>query len=142
MRKLRCKSGDFAVVIYDTFSCADNIGRIVRVRGPIEYNWTFRKYCWLIRPVNREPYCIDRRSGTHRKLVRWADNVEHPDAWLLPLRPDATVLLDAIRRTAIDHLDCAAPAVLAHGVSRQPGVEVEFRLRMLELQLLRARHLP
>ena len=33
MRPFRCKDGDIAVIIYDTPSCSDNIGRFVEVRG-------------------------------------------------------------------------------------------------------------
>jgi len=35
MAALKCRDGDFAVVINDTIDCRQNLGRIVRLRGPV-----------------------------------------------------------------------------------------------------------
>lgn len=87
MRKFRCRAGDLALVIYDVPECLDNVGRIVRVRGPVMFSDRYGKWCWLIRPVVKRPYMVERADGLHRCTVLWKHKVEHPDDWLLPLRP-------------------------------------------------------
>ena len=37
--KLRCQEGILAVVIKAPPGCASNLGRIVEIKGPVEYLW-------------------------------------------------------------------------------------------------------
>jgi hypothetical protein len=85
--KLGCKNGDYAIVIYDTPLCAANLGRIVEVRAPVKIDATLDLPCWLIKPVRPTPYLVERRDAVQPEIVDWASRIEHPDAWLLPLRP-------------------------------------------------------
>ena len=78
MRPFRCEDGDIAVIIYDTPSCSDNIGRFVEVRGKPRFDDSYALYCWRIRPLNPEPLAIDEDGGV--------TSVIHPDAWLMPVR--------------------------------------------------------
>jgi hypothetical protein len=85
---LRCKEGDLALVIHDEPGCEANIGRTVEVRGPLNVNLRLALPCWLIRPVKPEPWCVTNLDGSLvSEVVGWGSRVEHPDAWLLPLRP-------------------------------------------------------
>lgn len=83
---LRCRPGDLALVIRDTLRCDSNLGRIVVVRGPLEVNRRWRLPCWLIRPVTSAPYAVEKGRRVSNFRVYWKSRVEHPDAWLLPLR--------------------------------------------------------
>lgn len=84
---LKCKPGDIAIVICDEPGCEANLGRLVEVRGPLDVD-DHGLDTWLIRPLHNAawswmswPHGIPTiRTGpcTH--------TVEHPDAWLLPLR--------------------------------------------------------
>ncbi len=86
---LRCKEGDLALVIHDEESCRANIGKLVRVAGPVEYNKQLKKDCWLIEPVRKELWCcVSIRGVTYQRIVTFASEVEHPDAWLLPIDPE------------------------------------------------------
>jgi hypothetical protein len=65
-----------------------NIGRVVEVRGPVEISGVLRLRSWLIRPVTSAPFAVEyRRVGLRVHRVYWKSKVEHPDAWLLPLKP-------------------------------------------------------
>ena len=87
--EMRCKEGDLALVIHDEPGCESNIGRVVEVRGPLNVNERLELPCWLIRPVKPELWSVAQFDGIHviDKLVGWESQVEHPDAWMLPLRP-------------------------------------------------------
>lgn len=88
MTGLRCRPGDLALVIYDEESCATNIGRLVRVRGPLEADSQSCLPSWLIRPLDRRLWRVAFPSGWVQSMrVGWIDRVEHPDAWLLPIKP-------------------------------------------------------
>lgn len=85
---LRCKEGDLALVIHDEECCRDNIGKLVRVAGPMAFNHDLQKNCWLIQPVRRKPWgCVNAKGEAYRKVLTFASNVEHPDDWLLPIDP-------------------------------------------------------
>lgn len=86
---LRCKSGDLALVVYDEPCCESNIGRAVEVAGPVQTSPRFRLRCWLIRPVgSSRRWRVVRDGGPARtEIVAWKSQVEHPDAWLLPIPP-------------------------------------------------------
>ena len=86
---MRCKAGGIALVIYDEPQCVTNIGRIVEVRGPVSINSELELPCWLIKPVHRQLWKIVESTGRIcTEIVTWESRVEHPDAWLLPLRPE------------------------------------------------------
>lgn len=88
--KLRCKSGDLALVTHDEDLCRQNIGKLVRVAGPIEYNPRLDKHCWLIEPVKAELWqCVTTEVKHYQRIVTFASNLEHPDDWLLPIDPEA-----------------------------------------------------
>lgn len=90
--KLRCRPGDLAIVIGEEPGCEMNLGRFVRVRGPLRPDPN-RGPSWLIRPVDREPWAVMQPGGRREEfVVDWADHVEHADRWLLPMGESA--LLD------------------------------------------------
>jgi len=90
---LRCKSGDLAIIIYDTPECSSNIGRVVEVRGPVEFNSNYwiNAQCWLIKPIHRALYKVEYEIMGKRvvvpKICYWKEPIEHPDAWMIPIRP-------------------------------------------------------
>ena len=109
--KLRCRAGDLAIIIKEELGCEANIGRLVRVSGPI----LERKSAgatWLISPVAGPPWSVIRAGqggGTVVTIARATvqlSGIEHPDRWMVPLRDDPTKCFD--ERTA----DCAADAGL------------------------------
>ncbi len=88
--KLICADGDLALVIYDEPGCDENIGKVVRISGPVEINRELQLACWLIRPLHAHRWRVSTLQGelvTQR--VTWKSRVEHPDKWLLPLRPQS-----------------------------------------------------
>ena len=99
----RCRPGDLALVIYDEPGCIDNVGRVVRVRGPVLWSVHYEMNCWLIRPVARRLYCVEHEGSIRRYVVAWKDRVEHQDSWLLPLR--------GLREIAPSATYCTIPAV-------------------------------
>jgi len=87
--RLRCREGELALIIREESGCEANIGRAVCVSGPLEID-TCRGPTWLIAPATPEPwfYLSPDGEGVVVRPISHADRVEHPDAWLLPLRPD------------------------------------------------------
>ncbi len=84
--KFRCKPGDLALVTHDEDCCKGNIGRLVKIAGPIGYNRRLKKKCWLIEPVKPEPwFCVSVKGVPYQKLLTFENKVEHPDDWLLPI---------------------------------------------------------
>lgn len=85
--KLRCKDGDVALVVFDTIECASNIGRLVSVSGPIRVDRELGA-TWLIQPLTPQAWAMEdwhtKEAVYDRPPLRGA---EHPDQWLLPLRP-------------------------------------------------------
>jgi hypothetical protein len=88
--QLRCKDGDLAVVIHDEVSCVDNVGKLVRVAGPLCLNRHLGLSCWLIEPVRAQAWRVADRFGDAKsvKNVTFGRRIEHPDAWLMPIRPE------------------------------------------------------
>lgn len=85
---LRCKEGDLALVIHDEDCCKGNIGKLVKVAGPLGRNPRLRKNCWLIEPVKNEPWwCISMLGVVSQRLITFSNRMEHPDDWLLPVDP-------------------------------------------------------
>lgn len=109
---LRCKSGDLAIIIYDTPECSSNIGRVVEVRGPVEFNsrYWIGAQCWLIKPIHRTLYMAEYETLGERIVIPeicfWKTKLEHPDSWMLPIRPkdedldvsDAEDLINSLMR--------------------------------------------
>ncbi len=86
--ELKCKDGELALVVYDELGCEQNIGKVVRVSGPVEINSQLNLSYWLIQPLHQNPWKVITLKGeliTQR--VTWQSRIEHPDAWLIPLRP-------------------------------------------------------
>ena len=85
----RCRPGDLAMIIKDEVGCEGNIGRFVRVFGP-------KRVClshgatWLIDPVTSAPYVYMSSASDNRVVLLQhgqKQNIEHPDAWMIPIRP-------------------------------------------------------
>ena len=86
---LRCKLGDLAVIVGEYPGCEDNIGRIVKVRGPAEVT---EQSCgllsWVIRPISRAKMINLYIPGTLiSEHVTWQKGIRMPDCWLIPIRP-------------------------------------------------------
>lgn len=84
---LRCKEGDLAVVIREEPGCEINVGRTVTVSGPVKVHDQSGP-TWLIQPTHAGEWAVFRRAAgsvvfEHPPLCM----VEHPDRWLMPLRP-------------------------------------------------------
>jgi hypothetical protein len=84
----RCKPGDLAMITRDVPSCKENIGRIVRVSGPPGFN-RHGQLTWLIQPVTAEPYLVNDALGEFVRFMEFQEpEIEHPDIWMMPIRPD------------------------------------------------------
>jgi hypothetical protein len=96
--QLRCKDGDLAVVIHDEASCADNVGKLVRVAGPLCLNRNLGFNCWLIEPVKAQSWRVADSSGNAKSVenVTFRRRIEHPDAWLMPIRPEQQEPVDEV----------------------------------------------
>ncbi|MEN9780656.1 MAG: hypothetical protein RL014_1804 [Pseudomonadota bacterium] len=85
--KLNCKPGDLALVIRDEPTCAENIGRLLWVHGPLKIT-TDLGPTWLIVPVHQKPWAVRERDGrVHWPVVTLSAGIEHADQWLVPIRP-------------------------------------------------------
>lgn len=88
--ELRCKHGDLAVIVGEMPGCELNIGRIVEVRGPAMINQQCGFICWRIRTVTRKKLINLYPSGELvAERVTWKSRTQHPDCWLIPIRPPA-----------------------------------------------------
>ena len=87
--KLRCREGNAALIIREEPGCECNIGRVVTVQGPFKLQ-TENGPTWLIEPESSEPWTYATYFGDRVviRTIRFADMIEHPDSWLLPLRPE------------------------------------------------------
>lgn len=92
---LRCKDGDVAVITWDYPECLSNIGRLVQVRGPV-------RICdgmpgWRICPVTPERYALREVDGSFiTEHVTWESRIDHPDGWMVPIRPQGEALSQAV----------------------------------------------
>jgi hypothetical protein len=83
---LRCKDGDLAVITWDYPGCRQNIGRVVLVRGPASVGQ--HGPAWRIRPITENLYSFLELDGSiGRESVTWASRIDHPDHWMIPIRP-------------------------------------------------------
>lgn len=84
--KLRCKDGDLAVITWDHPGCRQNIGRVVQVQGPVRDDGYGP--AWRIRPITESLYVfLDLDGSIGRESVTWESRIDHPDAWMIPIRP-------------------------------------------------------
>ena len=82
----RCKPGDLAIIMYDVPQCAANIGRVVEISGPAEYDRNGR-LTWLIQPVTAEPYLISTYEEDSVRVMEYPEpGIEHPDEWMQPVQ--------------------------------------------------------
>lgn len=85
--KLRCKDGDIAIITWDYHDCLENIGRLVEVRQPLDFEDGVAY--WRIQPITPELYALHERDNTLvRESVTWASCVQHPDNWMIPIQSD------------------------------------------------------
>lgn len=83
--KTRCRPGDLAIITRDEPGYQENIGRIVEVHGPARQDLDSGT-TWLIVPVTRQPYAIMTRNGKLYSVeIKVSDEIEHPDAWMMPI---------------------------------------------------------
>ena len=82
--QLRCKEGDLAFVVRDFEGCEANLGRLVRVRGPVISRADVGP-TWLITPVASAPWTFLELDGSVHAEFPLQYSVEHPDAWLIPI---------------------------------------------------------
>jgi hypothetical protein len=83
----RCKPGGLAIIMYDVPQCASNIGRVVEISGPAEYDRNGR-LTWLIQPVTPEPYLINTSHDDSVQVMGYPEpGIQHPDEWMTPVLP-------------------------------------------------------
>lgn len=87
--KTRCKPGDLAIIVRDEIGCEKNIGKVVEVSGPIRHSKT-KGPQWLIRSASPRTtwYFKCSASSTEvrkRRGLRFSHEVDHPDAWMIPI---------------------------------------------------------
>jgi hypothetical protein len=81
----RCKPGDLAIIMYDVPQCTANIGRVVEISGPAEYD-RHGRLTWLIQPVTAEPYLINTSHDDSVRVMGYPEpGIEHPDEWMTPV---------------------------------------------------------
>lgn len=98
--KLRCKPGDVAIVIRDDPGYEANLGRFVRVGGPLGTNRRGMK-TWLIEPIDAREWAVGPPGAVPTYMtVRFSDLVQHPDIWLLPIRGGTGGNARSARKTA------------------------------------------
>lgn len=104
---LKCKAGDLALVIHDEESCQSNIGRLVHVRGPVQFSGYYGMSCWLIKPLHPASWAVvESGQSVRMRRIGWSSRIDHPDEWLLPVRPDVTDLgsVESILQSLLEDL--------------------------------------
>jgi hypothetical protein len=97
----RCKPGDLAIIMYDVPQCTANIGRVVEISSPAEYD-RHGRLTWLIQPVTPEPYLINTNHDDSVRVMGYPEpGIQHPDEWMTPVQqrsaPDRTAEIRALR---------------------------------------------
>ena len=83
----RCEPGDIAVIVFEELRCIRNVGRLVRVHPTLKFNPEYHLSCWIIEPLQADPWYISSSDGSiSSKTVTINEHIEHPDAWMLPFR--------------------------------------------------------
>ena len=98
--QLRCKEGDVALVVKEERGCEANLGRLVSVRGPV-VSYAGLGATWLISPLTGAGWTYLTASGQVRRRCISRKEVEHPDAWMVPLReqPDDLTMKGSASRS-------------------------------------------
>ena len=95
MTTARCRAGDLAIIVRDEPGCEANLGRFVKVHAPgvlTEEQGT----TWLIVPVGDAPHrLVDVNDQLVERTIYLEDCIEHPDEWMVPIRPDRLLELEA-----------------------------------------------
>lgn len=85
----RCQPGDLAIITRDLPVCEGNIGRMVRVSGPMDFYLDLNfEPTWLIFPVTEEPWLYLTTDGDLQFADYQQANIEHPDCWMLPIKTE------------------------------------------------------
>lgn len=122
---LRCKDGDIAVVIKDTIDCRQNLGRIVKVRGPVRKLKQSGMIGWRIKPLHRLVWSVTELDGRSvKELVTWKSCIYHEDAWLMPIRPQTPEEVWREVQHEIDQSLTDIGAVVQLDVIRNLSIEV------------------
>ena len=88
MARLKCKVGDFALVIHDTPGCQQNIGKVVHVQGPARVLIQSQMMGWRIKPLFPALWGVTELDGSIGfEVVDWSSCVFHEDEWLMPISP-------------------------------------------------------
>lgn len=117
---MRCKEGELALVVREEKGCEQNIGRIVRVHGPIECGGEHGP-TWVIVAAEGLPWLpwLYRRCDDSVGITTTRDRIiDHPDAWLLPLCGDEPDKSARNVSAPCEPLDIAAGVV----TRSQPGL--------------------
>lgn len=126
---LNCRPGDLALVIHDEANCAANIGRIVRVQGPIARNSYYDRLCWLVFPTDMRPWRCHAAPG--KAQWRWItpkDQIDHPDAWLMPLQLNSICLLKTVQKECSPNTLSPAPREQLHHLHTHAFAETSAKL--------------
>lgn len=100
--KLKCNDGDIALVTREEAGCEFNIGKLVRVAGPVVKN-TRGLATWLIEPLeHRLWWCLSPKGELECRMVTFKCRVVHPDAWLLPIAPEIWNELSEFSRKTLE----------------------------------------
>ena len=91
---LRCRPGDLAIIVNDLPGGESNLGRLVKIYGPIRCDETLGP-TWLIVPVSRTQYAVHKKRGIVSMVVRLRHGIEHPDAWMMPIRDESELAVGA-----------------------------------------------
>ena len=87
--RTRCKPGDLAVILFDEPECLGNVGRLVRVHPTLQVNQELNLDCWLIVPLTDDDWFVSMGDGSICAFpVGLEDRIEHPDAWMMPIREE------------------------------------------------------
>lgn len=105
--QLRCRNGDFAVVVREHQGCESNLGQVVHVRGPLKTHLEDGPM-WRISPVLPMTWFFlsPDRGSLHRESPL-SGTVRHPDAWLVPIRNHPDVPIHGCRQ-----VDLEAPVLM------------------------------
>lgn len=135
--KTRCRPGDLAIILRDAPGYEENIGRIVEVHGPARQTWDLG-VTWLIVPVTRQPYAVQTRRGKlYDREITVDDEIEHADAWMMPIRPGTSQEQGEVRQmlnapgdkvtSAGDKLTMTLPVTVTAGVSAESPLVLAHR---------------
>lgn len=126
MTTTRCRPGDLAIITRDEPGYQENIGRIVEVHGPARQD-SATGTTWLIVPVTRQPYAVmTKRGKLYSVEIKVSDEIEHPDAWMLPIRGDELEAVEqASAKTSMETSSSCRRQGLKHEMAVTVSVTVD-----------------